>query len=135
MRHQFHSSELIPFETGYLDPVGFLHHQEWADDPNLLYEEEADLEQALRVPGDSPAGQQPLAVVDQDFVPPSDQAVDQDFAPGGQSNWYLNSAEFENPSTIYYFQQISIRQLYKLSRYYYKNIQLNHMITELLIPA
>ena len=56
-------------------------------------------EQALRVPGDSPAGQQPSAVVDEDFVTPALQVVDQDFAPSEQSNMDLNSAEFEEHST------------------------------------
>ena len=91
-----------------------------ADDPHLLDEEEAELEQALRVPGYSPAGQQPSAVVDQDFVRPAGQAVDQDFAPGGQSNWDLNSAELEDHSIINYFQNISTRQLHQRSKYYFK---------------
>ena len=93
------------------------------------------MEQALRVPGDSPAGQQPSAVVDQDFVPPAGQAVDKDFAPGGQSNWDLNSAEFEDPIIIYYFQKISTRQLHRPSKYYFKKVQLNHVITELHLPV
>ena len=93
------------------------------------------MEQALRVPGDSPAGQQPSAVVDQEFVPPAGEAVDQDFAPGGQSNWDLNSEEFKDPNTIYYFQKISTRQFHKLSKYYYKKVQLNHVITELQLPV
>ena len=54
---------------------------------------------------------------------PAGQAVDQDFATGGQVNWDLNSAEFEDPSIIYYFQRISTRQLQKLSRYYYKKVK------------
>ena len=53
MRPVFHSSELISFDTIYLDTVGFLPTREGADDPNLLDEEEAELEQALRVHGDS----------------------------------------------------------------------------------
>ena len=56
MRPVFHSSELIQFETRELDPVGALPHREDADNPDLLPEEEAELERALRVPGDSPVG-------------------------------------------------------------------------------
>ena len=36
MRPVFHSSQLIPLETRDLDPVGFLHPREGADDPHLL---------------------------------------------------------------------------------------------------
>ena len=50
MRSVFYFSELIPFETRDLDPVGYLPLREGADDPLLLDEEEAELEQALRVP-------------------------------------------------------------------------------------
>ena len=64
MRQVFHSSELISFDTIYLDTV-----REGADDHNLLDEEVAELEQALRVHGDSRAGQQPSAVIYQDFAP------------------------------------------------------------------
>ena len=135
MRPVFHSSELIPFDTRYLDPVGFIPPRDGAEDPNILDAEEAELKRALRVPGDSPAGLQPSAVVDQDFVPPAEQAVDQYFAPEGQSNWDLNSAEFEDTSTINYFEKISTRQLHTRSKYYYKKVQLNHVITELHLPV
>ena len=93
------------------------------------------MEQTLRLPGDSPAGQQPSAIVDQELVHPAGQAVGQDFAPCGQSNWDLNPAEFEDPSTIYYFQNISTRQLHKLSSYYYKKAHLNQVIKELHLPV
>ena len=82
MRPVFHSSERIHFETRDLDPVGLLPPREVADDPKLQDYEEDWLEQALRVPGDSPAGQQPSTVADQDFAPTAGNAVDQDFAPG-----------------------------------------------------
>ena len=85
MRSVFHSSEPIPFDTRDLDPVGFLPTRDGAHDPNLLDEDEAELEQAFRVPGDSPAGQQPSAVLDQVFLPTAGHVVDQDFAPGGQN--------------------------------------------------
>ena len=65
MRPVFHSSELIRIDTRDCDPVGFLPPQEGEDDPHVLDENEAELEQALRVPGDSQAGQQLSAVVDQ----------------------------------------------------------------------
>ena len=61
-----------------------------------------------------------LQNVDQDVAPSAGNAVDQDFAPTGQRNWDLNSAEFEDQSTIYYFQKLSTRQLHKRSKYYYK---------------
>ena len=47
MRPVFYSSELIHFETKDLDPVGLITTREGADDPHLLDEEEAELEQAL----------------------------------------------------------------------------------------
>ena len=38
MRPAFHSSELIPFETRDLDPLGVLPTRDGADDPHLLDE-------------------------------------------------------------------------------------------------
>ena len=43
MRPVFHSSELIPFETKDLDPVGLIPPREGADGPQLLDEDEAEL--------------------------------------------------------------------------------------------
>ena len=103
MRSVFHSSELILFETRDVDQIGALLPSDRADNPNLLEEEAAGLEQALSVPGDSPTKLQPEAVIDQDFGPPADQAFEQNFAPGVQCNWDLNTAQFEDPSIIYYF--------------------------------
>ena len=48
----FHSKELVHFETRDLDPVVFIPPRDGADNPNLLDEEEAELEQSLRVLGD-----------------------------------------------------------------------------------
>ena len=59
-----------------------------------------ELEQALWEPEYIQAWQLSSAVVDLDFVPPTEQAVDQDFEPGWQSNWDLNSTKFQDPSII-----------------------------------
>ena len=68
MRPVFHSSELIPFETRELDPVVALPPRDGADNADLLPEEEQELEHALRVPRDNPAGNQHQhSGVDQDF--------------------------------------------------------------------
>ena len=36
--------------------------------------------------------------------------------------------ELEYPSIIYYFQRISTMQLLKISKYYFKKVQLNNVI-------
>ena len=117
MRPVFHSSELIPFETRELDPVGALPPREGADNPDLLPEEEAELERASRAPGDSPAGagmQQPPQV-DQQFgdaphaAPPAEQVIDQQFGQAAPpAAWDLNAAAVEDPFEIYYFQTVEV---------------------------
>ena len=74
MRPVFHFSELITFEKRELDPVGALPPREDAYNPDLLPEEGAELERALRVPGDSTTGGQAAVQVDQSFgQAPADQ--------------------------------------------------------------
>ena len=50
MRPVFHSSELIPYETRELDPVGALPPREESDNDELLPQEAEELDQALRFP-------------------------------------------------------------------------------------
>ena len=112
MRPVFHSSELIPFETRELDPVGALPPHADADNPDLLPEEEAELEIALRMPGDCPDGQPQQQQVDQNFDndgAPNAQGVDQSFAPGDPGGWDLNNVTVEHPFDVYMFLYISPR--------------------------
>ena len=115
MRPVFHSSELIPFETRELDPICALPPRDGADNPDLLPEEEQELEHALRVPGDNPAGNHPQpSGVDQAFgdVPPADgAAVDQSFDQAAQQQWDLNCVTVDDPWVVYSFQTMAFKKM------------------------
>ena len=138
MRPVFHSSELIPFETRELDPVGALPPREDADNPDLLPDEEAELERALRVPGDSTTGGQAAVQVDQSFgQAPADQPaglVDQQFAPGGPPAWDLNTVLADDPFQIYYFQTIHVVDLPPAPTTSFKRVRLDPEVTVLQLP-
>jgi hypothetical protein len=53
MHPVFHSSELIPFESRELDPVGALPPRGGGADPDLLQAEEQELIEASRFPPSS----------------------------------------------------------------------------------
>ena len=135
MRPVFHSSELITFETRELDPLGELPPREDADNTDLLPEEVAELERALRVPGDSPAGGQAAVQVDQRFDQiHADQPaghVDQQFAPGDQPAWDLNMVMADDPFQIYYFQTIHVIDLQPAPTTSFKRVRMNPEVTVL----
>ena len=90
----FHSSELIPYETRELDPVGALPPREESDKDELLPHEAEELDQAVQFPLSVGDGRGTSSVnVDQDFsgpdhVPPDfDQQFGEAVQAAVQYNW------------------------------------------------
>ena len=112
--------------------MGALPPHEDADNPDLLPEEEAELEIALRMPGDSPDGQPQQQQVDQNFDNdgvPNAQSVDQSFAPGNLGGWEVNNVTVEHTCDVYMFQYISTRKMKMRTTSTYKCILLDPMVT------
>ena len=115
MHPVFHSSELIPFESRELDPVGALPPRDGAAHPDLLPAEEQELIAASRFPfRDSALRPTQSASVDQQFGdrPTTHQAVDQSFPQASESAPYdLNLLEVEDTIDHYGLQAWSTYSL------------------------
>ena len=90
-------------------------HWKEADDPELIPDDEQELENALRVPSEKPAANQTEhSVVDQDLgaVHTADvAAVDRSFGHAAQPHCDLNYVTVEYTCVFYNFQTIAFKTI------------------------